>query len=115
MEDLSAEKFTTSSTTDNSLSPSIKWSGNLHFCLELKESWLKQKNATYKPSNRITVFTVYELDTWSQNLNFDFTLKGCLFGGTKLATNADSDIYMCIMVLVLDLICVHNFYYLMVA
>ena len=94
MEDLSAEKFTTSSTTDNSLSPSIKWSGNLHFCLEVKGNWLKQKNATYKTSNRITFFTVYELDTWSRNLNFDFPLKGCLFGRAKLPTNADSDLYV---------------------
>ena len=30
--DLSVEKFMTPNTTDNSLSPSIKWYGNLNIC-----------------------------------------------------------------------------------
>ena len=34
-------------------------------------------------------FIAYELDTWSRDLNSDFTLKHCLFGGVKLAKNAD--------------------------
>ena len=37
------------------------------------------------------VFTVYELDVQSQDLNSDFTLKDCLFGGVKLATNTGPD------------------------
>ena len=37
------------------------------------------------------VFTVYELDIQSQDLNSDFTLKDCLFGGVKLATNTGPD------------------------
>ena len=40
--------------TDNSLSPSIEWYGNSHFCLVFKESSLKQKSTTYTSSNRIT-------------------------------------------------------------
>ena len=38
---LSVEKFMTPNTTDNSLSPSIKWYGNLNICLVFKGSWLK--------------------------------------------------------------------------
>ena len=37
---------------------------------------------------------VYELDTWSQDLNSDFTLKDRLFGGVKLSKNADPDKYV---------------------
>ena len=39
-------------------------------------------------------FIAYELDIWSQDLNSDFTLKDCLFGGVKLAKNADTDKYV---------------------
>ena len=64
------------------------------FCLVFKGSCLKQKNATYTRPNRIIFFIVYELDTWSQDLNSDFTIKDCLFGGVKLAKNADRDEYV---------------------
>ena len=37
---------------------------------------------------------VYELDTWSRDLNSGFTLKDCLFGGVKLAKNVDRDKYV---------------------
>ena len=37
---------------------------------------------------------VYELDTWLEDLTSDFTLKDCLFGSIKLATNADPDKYL---------------------
>ena len=35
----------------------------------------------------------YELDTWSRDLNSDFTLKACLFVCVKLAKNADPGKY----------------------
>ena len=35
----------------------------------------------------------FELDTWSRDLNSDFTLKDCLFRGVKLAKIADLDKY----------------------
>ena len=34
-------------------------------------------------------FIAYELDTWSRDLNSDFTLKYCLLRGVKLVKNAD--------------------------
>ena len=90
---MSAEKLTTSSTTDNSLSPSIKWYGNSNFCLVIKVSSLKQKNAI-TPPNTIYFFIAYELDTWSRELNSDLTLKGCLLVSVKLAKTADPDKYV---------------------
>ena len=55
---LLAEKLTTPTTANNSLSPLIKWYTNSNFCLVFRGSCLKQKNATYTPPN------IYELDAW---------------------------------------------------
>ena len=60
--------------------------------LIFKERCLKQRNATFTPSNLI-FFIVYELDIWSRDLHFDFTLKDYLFKGVKLAKDADPDKY----------------------
>ena len=73
-------KKLTSATADNSLSTIIKSHGDLKLCLVFKGSCLKQKNATYTPSNRINVFVVYQLDTWTRDFTSDFTLRNCLFG-----------------------------------
>ena len=91
---MSNKKFTTPTTTDNSLSPTIKWHETSKFCLTFKGSCLKQKNGTYTPNIRINIFIVYELDTWSRDLKTDFTLKDCLFEGVKLARNTDPDKYV---------------------
>ena len=37
----------------------------------------------------LNLFIVYELDTWSRDLNTDFTLKDCLSGAVKVTKNAD--------------------------
>ena len=55
---------------------------------------LNQRNTTFTPSNIIIYFIIYELDTWSRELNSDFNLKDCLFGGVKLAENAEQDKYV---------------------
>ena len=65
-----------------------------NLCLILKGSCFRQRNATFTPPNRTTFFIVYEVDTWSLNLNPDFTLKDCLFGGPKLAKNVDPGKYV---------------------
>ena len=59
-----------------------------------KKSSLKQKNETSTPNYRINCFCCYELDTCSQDLSSNFTLEDSLFGGIKLAKNADSDKYI---------------------
>ena len=89
-----SKNLTIPTTTDNSLSLSITWYANSNFCLVFKWTCLKQINAIYTPPNRIHFFIVYELDTGSRDLNTDFTLKDCLFGGVKLAKNNDQDKYV---------------------
>ena len=41
----------------------------------------------------VNLVTVYELDTWSQDLNVHFTRKDCLLGAVKLTKNANPDKY----------------------
>ena len=49
----------------------------------------KKGKTTFTPQNKVNLFIAYELDTWSQYLNIDLTLKDCLFGTVK----ADPDKY----------------------
>ena len=39
----------------------------------------------------VNLFSVYELNTWSQDINTDFTFKNYLFGSVKRTKNADLD------------------------
>ena len=66
-----------------------------NFYLIFKGRRLNQRNTTFTPLNVITYFIIYELDTWSRELNSDVNLKDCLFGGVKLAENAEQDKYVC--------------------
>ena len=114
---LSAKKRTTRTNTDIIPSQSIKWYENSNLCLTFKGSCLKRKKVTFTPPNIIKFFTVYELHAWSRDLNFDFTLKDCLFRGVNLAKNTDPDKYVCtgymyILIIGFDF---QNFHYLKVA
>ena len=80
-------------TADNSLSPTFKWYRNSNFCFVFKGNYLKQDEATFTSPNIIHFSIVYELDTWSQDLDADFTLKVCLFGSVKLTKHRDPDKY----------------------
>ena len=40
------------------------------------------------------IIIVFELYTWSRDLNSSFTVKHCLFGGVKLTKNVDPDKYV---------------------
>ena len=65
---------------------------NYKIKLKFKGSCLKQEDqAAFTPKNVVNVFTVYELDSWSRDLNTDFNLEDCLFGGVKLTKNTDPD------------------------
>ena len=90
---LSAQKFTSPITTIIVFPHQLNGIDS-NFCLFFKGSCLKQKSASYTPLNRINLFTVYELDTQSRDLNSDFILKDYLFGGVKLAKNYDPDKYV---------------------
>ena len=89
----STKNLTTLTTTDNTW---IKWYENSNFYLIYKGSYSKQnfKKLHFYFYEYNKFFVVYELDTLSWDLNFDFTLKICLFWGVKLAKNIDSDKYV---------------------
>ena len=65
---------------------------NSRIRLRFKGSCFKQDKA-FTLKNVVILFTVYELDGWSQDLNTFFTLKDCLFRGVKLTENTDPDKY----------------------
>ena len=56
------------------------------------ESCLKQDKVIFTPNTAIDLFTVYELDIWSQELNAAFTIKDCSFVAVKLTKNTDPNI-----------------------
>ena len=41
----------------------------------------------------INLFIIYEWDSWPWDLNNDFALRGCFFGGVKLTKNAGVEKY----------------------
>ena len=70
------EKIRTPTTSNNSLSPKLKWHSS-EMRVEFKGSCLNQYKVTFTPSNLVNLIIVYELDRWSQGLNTYFTLKNC--------------------------------------
>ena len=86
------EKIRSPTAANYYLSPKMKWH-NSKLRVELKRSCLKQNKVTYTPSNRVNIFTDFELDRWSQDLSTDFTLKDCFFGAAKLNKNTDPGKY----------------------
>ena len=85
------KKYKPRATTNHSLSPKLIWMNNLRIRVRFKGSWLKQDKITFVPKYVVSLFIVYELDRWLQNVNTDFTLKDCLFGVVKLTKNAGPD------------------------
>ena len=69
----------------------MKWNKS-RIRLRFEGSCLKQEDtAPFMPNNVVNLVIVYELDTWSQDLNAKFTLKDCLSGNVELTKNADHD------------------------
>ena len=52
-----------------------------------------QQIITFTTRNVVNLFIVCEVNTWSQDLNADFTLKDYLFGAVKSTKNANPDKY----------------------
>ena len=48
---------------------------------------------SFNHRNVVNLFIVYELDTWSRDINTDLNLSDCLFGSVKLAKNPGLDTY----------------------
>ena len=76
-----------------SLSPKLVWY-NSRIKLNCKGNCLKREDkAAFVPKTVVNLFIVCEFDTWSPDLNTEFTLKDCLFGAVKLTKNADTNKY----------------------
>ena len=58
---------------------------------------------TFTHRNAVNLYFVYELNTWSKDLNMDFTLGDCQFGALKLTQNVNPNKFN-------DLMHVHNFH-----
>ena len=56
-----------------------------------KGTCVKQNSVSSIHRNAANLYISYELDTWSRELNTDFTLGSCFFGAVKLAKNTDPD------------------------
>ena len=61
--------------------------------LSVNFNCLMQDTISFTHRNLINLFIVYKLDTWSRDLNMDFTINVCLFEAAKLNMNADPDKY----------------------
>ena len=85
---LTNKTFKSSYTSNKSLSAKMI-QNNSRIRLKIKRSCLKQEDkAPFTPNNLVNEFIVYGLiDTWSRDLNTDFTLKDCLLGSVKLTKN----------------------------
>ena len=59
------------------------------FRMKFKGIYLKQDSASFLHKNIVNLYITYKLDTWSKDLNTDFTLGDSLFGAVKLTKNAD--------------------------
>ena len=59
------------------------------FRMKFKGICLKQDSASFLHKNIVNLYITYKLDTWSKDLNTDFTLGDSLFGAVKLTKNAD--------------------------
>ena len=77
--------------SDNTFAPSLtdhrslsiaKFNGD---CLRMSSISVHQKV--------VNLYISYKIDTWSRDLNTDFTLCNCLFGAVELTKNTDSDKY----------------------
>ena len=68
----------------------MEWKFNFFFFFFwYSEEAAHNKRELILSPNKIIFLIVYEFVTRSQDLNSDFTLRDCLFGGVKVAKNTD--------------------------
>ena len=69
---MSNEKFTCTYVANVNIWRKLMWMNNYRIRLRSRGSCLKQEDKTpLTPKNVVNLFTVYELDTWSRDLNTD--------------------------------------------
>ena len=55
----------------------LRWMNNSRIRVEFKGSCSKQDKTNFTRRNVVNLFIVYEIDTWSRDLNANLTLKDC--------------------------------------
>ena len=78
-------------TSDNSLTPVLKYYGTIAR-VKFTESCLQQHKLSYTHVKVVNIYIVYKLGASSSQDN-DPTLKNCLFGAVSLTKNVDIDKY----------------------
>ena len=88
---LSDESIKPSTTSDNSLNPTLNYYGT-KIRVKFTGSCLKQSKISYTHGKVVNIYIVYELGASSSHNN-DPTLKNCLFGAVTLTKNFDIEKY----------------------
>ena len=81
---MSDESFKAPVTTNHTFVPELTFTYKGKTRAKSKGNFLVQDNAYFARGNVINLFIVYESDTWSWDLNTNFTLGDCLFTSVKL-------------------------------
>ena len=77
---LSEEGITTPAISDNNLAPKHTFiTHDAKTTVKFAKNCLKQDKVSFGLINVVNIFTVYELEAWSCDLNPHFTLKNCFF------------------------------------
>ena len=87
---MSVESIKPSTTSDNSLTPTLNYYDELKMRVKVTRSSLKQPKSTHTHKTIVNICIVYEMGASTSNDN-DPTLKSCLFGAGTLNKNADID------------------------
>ena len=87
------ESIKTPTISDNSFALRLAFIYNRRIGIKFKENCFIQDNISFTYRTLVNSFIVYKLNTWSRDLNTDFTLGDCSFGAVKLPKNGDLDKY----------------------
>ena len=88
---MSKENITTPAKLYNSFTPKPTYIHDYKLAVKYEGNCLKQNKVFLSHGNVVNVFIVYQLDTWSHDINTYFALKYCLFRSVKLNKNTDPD------------------------
>ena len=88
---MSDEMIKPSATSNNSLAPTLKYTGK-RMNVKFNGSCLKQDKITFNHGKIVSIYIVYALKS-TLNYDEDITLEYCLFGAAKLTKNADISKY----------------------
>ena len=90
---MSDESIINPATSCNSFAPKLTYIHNSKMAPKYEGSCLEQNTEYFDHRSAMNLFILLTLDSWSWDLNADFTVKDCLFWAAKLTKNADPEKY----------------------